>query len=695
MKKILLLNVILAMALSGHAQEQEARKSHEVVAPIYSNPVTTEDELPSTPDPSQAGGEAQGLDDFIPAAGFIDTSLIGGTSYDLQSNAAIGRRVINHGNGELSVVWTTSTALANDAFPDRGTGYNFYDGSQWVNGVVEQRLEQDARTGWPSIGAYDGSEYVIAHSPNEIDNANPSQLGDERGGFFLSENSFIGQSSWNQTDWLSLSRKYNPGQQQDGAKGPIWYRTDNTGKLVHMISAYSDTGFYAENRDKDGDSIRRPMVYSRFDLESDSFEVAEKYLVGYGERHFAGDPDAYAIDARDSVVAIVSGGVFSDVTLWRSSDSGQTFTRTIIDTFPAIRRQRIDTVTFDEHQGNDGNVNVLLDNNLDAHVFWGSVTRLDDEADEDGTFSVRRNTVSIFYWNDVQIGTRLDTTGFELDTIPVGENEKIDTIFSIDTVPRFDPKRSIVGFDDFDIINPDQNNLEVGEGTFDLTNGGGRYSQSTLISFPQAGVDSDNHLYLTYSQVMEGGPAVQSNGQNYRDLFAIYSTDSGRSWSSPTNLTNSPLTEEVYNSVATLVDDHIHMVFMSDDEPGTNLTNGDQVRFNDIIYARINTDSLKAGANPVNPVGITPRDKVNQLNAFSVYPNPMQARARIRIDAATSSEAQLSIVDITGREVRRKTLQLNQGVNQFEIERASLESGVYMIQVAARGTQLNQRLILR
>ena len=58
----------------------------------------------------------------------IDDIVIGTTTYDLQSNASVDNRLIRHSNGTISATWTMSDQL-NTAYPDRGTGYNFLDGS--------------------------------------------------------------------------------------------------------------------------------------------------------------------------------------------------------------------------------------------------------------------------------------------------------------------------------------------------------------------------------------------------------------------------------------------------------------------------------------------------------------------------------------------------------------------------------------
>ena len=75
-------------------------------------------------------------------------TLIGTTTYDLQSNAAVQNRILMHDNGTISAGWTMSQQF-NTSYTDRGTGYNFFDGTSWGANPVD-RLEM-SRGGWPSI----------------------------------------------------------------------------------------------------------------------------------------------------------------------------------------------------------------------------------------------------------------------------------------------------------------------------------------------------------------------------------------------------------------------------------------------------------------------------------------------------------------------------------------------------------------
>ncbi len=73
---------------------------------------------------------------------------IGNTSYDMQSNRMLQNRIYRHEDGTIGAVWTRGVE-APPYFPDRGTGYNYYDGNCMGFNPLQISIE-NFRSGWPS-----------------------------------------------------------------------------------------------------------------------------------------------------------------------------------------------------------------------------------------------------------------------------------------------------------------------------------------------------------------------------------------------------------------------------------------------------------------------------------------------------------------------------------------------------------------
>ena len=92
----------------------------------------------------------------------INEYIVGTSTYDLQTNNTVMDRILHHHDGTISVAWTRSSEF-NTSWTDRGTGYNFYDGTAW--GAQPTARLESSRCGWPSMLATNsGKEIAIAHN---------------------------------------------------------------------------------------------------------------------------------------------------------------------------------------------------------------------------------------------------------------------------------------------------------------------------------------------------------------------------------------------------------------------------------------------------------------------------------------------------------------------------------------------------
>ncbi|NCO56448.1 MAG: hypothetical protein GW876_13770, partial [Bacteroidetes bacterium] len=89
---------------------------------------------------------------------------IGSTSYDLQTNNCVDSRCHLFPDGTVGATWTFGTTPGN--YPERGTGYNYFDNTSWTIAVPTPARIENKRTGWPSyaaLGTNEEGEVVIAH----------------------------------------------------------------------------------------------------------------------------------------------------------------------------------------------------------------------------------------------------------------------------------------------------------------------------------------------------------------------------------------------------------------------------------------------------------------------------------------------------------------------------------------------------
>lgn len=570
---------------------------------------------------------------------------VGSTFYDLQTNASIAKRIFLHADGSVSVVWTTAPN-GNTGYPDRGTGYNHNAGSGFGS-PVSTRVE-DQRTGWPSIGILpNGKEYVIGHDATD-------------GGFIMATNDSKGSSNWTTGNGFL---KYANEQR------PIWGRVANNGNNMHLISNFSDSSSPGDPRAITLNGVYAPMTYSRSTDGGQSWDKEHELLPGYDStRMLSGGGDQYALDVRGDVVAIVTGGLGDDVTLWKSTDNGENFTKILADSFPYAPFSK--QLATDTPFTNDGTVAVIIDNNDKVHVFWGLGRVLDNDTSDD-QYSFFPATNGIGYWNEVT-GTSQVIAGI------------VDENFN--------------------------NTLDVQPGTWSaLSNGSipsgvnsvARTGNTSITTMPSAAIDAQGRLFVTYSAPRELDENVDL--LNYRDVYLVYSTDGGQTWGNPQNISQAQQKEDAFPSIARNVNNFVHITWQQDDIPGTNLqnnstsSNNHAVVENDILYAAIPVSKIIGDSIGQGPgVGIFEPKSAEVFTVSQNYPNPFDNETSVIIYLTEPSALTLTVTDMTGREVRNWNLgEFVTGNHEIVIDGEGLSAGIYTYTISTGTHSAGNKMVVK
>jgi hypothetical protein len=93
-----------------------------------------------------------------------------------------------------------------------------------------------------------------------------------------------------------------------------------------------------------------------------------------------------------------------------------------------------------------------------------------------------------------------------------------------------------------------------------------------------------------------------------------------------------------------------------------------------------------------NPTGV---NKVaGTLSGAIVYPNPAAATANIRIQANTSGNGNISVVNTLGQIVFKKDVSIEAGSNVVEMDTRSLATGVYHVIIRAENSTVTKKLTI-
>lgn len=597
---------------------------------------------------------------LIPFLGFSQTDNInefykqtevGKTTYDLMTNGSMYRRFLSYPDGKMSFTWSYSSSERANNYTDRGSNFVHFDGTSWSQ-QLSQRVEP-SRAGFPNIitvkeGGVE-KEVIISH----LAVAAASTLS---GGLIMMKNSAVGNSDFSLFEAIDTL-----------ANGPLWARAASSadGRYIHIIATYQDTTVTINE-------IRRPVAYWKYDMNTSNFVIEKQLLPGYDTtRYNIGTPDEYSIDARDSVVSILIGGMANDLAIWTSTDNGENFEKYIIDSFLNGQFDGRNDVMFDTTFTNDGSINVSIDKNGISHVFFG-ITRVLNDDPTDSSYTFFPGVGGIFYWNTTLKDTaspRLFTDFSEL----IFEGEEINLL---------------------------QGNFNTTPGVPNAASqGAARYYTGGAIGLPIAGFDDNNYIYCIFSAHVEtatsGSQLVPL--ENFRDVFMKYSINGGQTWTGPLNLTPSTETnlnfskEEVYATLPRDFSNNLPIIFMQDDDPGTMVINQKPEGFSTFKYSEYPLGDIFEGKVTRNPQA---KPLVNiaetKVKTAKLFPNPAQDFVNISIEQQGVTYS-IELVDLSGRTIKN----VDKAFATYTLSTSDLNKGIYLVKIKTANEQYLSKLVVK
>ncbi|NOX48600.1 MAG: T9SS type A sorting domain-containing protein [Chlorobi bacterium] len=634
MKKVVLISLILSLSMIGFSQThvygpKEAR-NHAVEMVRIDNALDmgNNEVLPAN------------VTDWPPEEDFV-----GYTIYDWQTNAGgLEGRIHLYEDGTIGAVYTYG--LNSPSYADRGTGYNYFDGNDWINEVngsppnpVLDRIE-DQRCGWPSYAPYgENGEINVAHTGGND-------------GLIISKRDTKGEGDWTTTFLVGPSGHEDllfPRLATGGVNNSVLYVIS-----VTASSAFGGTAY---------EGLDGAFLFSKSLDGGESWEIENQILDGLSESdgYTAFNQDSYEIQADGDNVVIVVGDSWSDLILMKSADAGESWEKTIIWDGPYSDWSGEPTDTFYTAQG----LHCFdVDNNGMVHVAFGINRALSVDGSAQSYFP---GVDGIGYWNESRPTFSDDINALNPYGHPDSELE-----------------------DDYSLIAwaQDVDNDGVINITWDNLAG----YNCGISSQPQIEVDDNDNIYIVFSSVTEepNGPNPPEN-QSYRRLWIRASGFGGDSWGGFRNLTEDLahiFDECVYPSMATNSDDNLYLIYQTDAVPGSGAIGNTELTDNYIRFMKIDKADI--------PLDIDENKMLLSQNDVSQnFPNPFSENSTVVVNLKEKANLSLEVVNVTGQKVYEvRTGNANAGTNRMIIDGSKLSPGIYFYTVKAGDSSVTKKMIV-
>ncbi len=620
MKKTLLLPLLLTVCSLAMGQQ---------LPKTFLNGPTIAPQLES---PAPNGATKLQLPPSVPPAEFrLFEEEVGETDFETQTVTSLGGRIADHGDGTVSAIWHFGLDDAS-GWPDRGTGYNFYDGNEW--GPAPDTSFEQIRSGYPSFTVTpNGVEAVVSHQSPASVSWVPT----------------VYTKTPLDTEWEEHQIPTTP------LNGVVWAKIATggpDGNTLHVIAVSLAVGFGGEIFEG---IDQHPLYYRSLDGGA-TWDVTDLIIPGIDSSLYRYmDSESYTIQAYGETVAVGVFPKFGDIAIAKSTDNGTSWETTTVKDFPldAYDEMGYDSTAVPDDPNapdplavlsTDGSGSLLIDGSGKVHAFFGWMYWW-----HDGSYFLDLGTSGIAYWN---------------------EDMATDDIATIADVEDFDGDMMVSFTGDIAAL---------------------RYNNSGLTSFPTSGIDADGNMYVVYTAMREDFFNVDE--QNYRHIFIIKSEDGGATWSEPFDIINEDVTEvpefieAAYPSIPNQIGDVIHLIYLQDIIPGQT-PDGSPVPEQLVMHVALdkNTLNIVSDANEADELA----------SSVSVFPNPSTGDVQVRYDLIQAAEVQLQLVNMLGKQVYfSKNGMLPSGQHSQWLDLSDVAAGVYFVQLDLGGEQVTRKLVLR
>jgi hypothetical protein len=628
MKKLLLLSLVLCIGVIAYGQNAPALSKDLLNKTAEATFIKGTDDATNFENPVNMLRSAG-------AYGPLESQL-GITWYDLFSNKFIGDRFYRWDDGTMAAVWIYGIEAT--AFPDRGTGYNYFDGSSW-GPEPTMRLET-VKTGWPNIHAW-GSDGEIGVSHNGVTSLE----------IFNRETK--GSGAWTQTNFLG------PAGIENDLTWPRIITSGENNEVIHMV-----VNTYVEYQGQP-----TALLYSRSEDGGATWDPHNVVMEGTGPNdYFEIAADEYTMAARGNTVCVLLGSAWHDLFYMRSDDNGETWDKVIVWEHPYPFFDWNTTIA-DTTFAVDNSAHLTIDYDGHVHVVFG-ITRV-AHWEVGTTYNYYPYVDGVGYWNDM-----MDPFSNELNAL---------------APPQY-------GYPDTELIE-DYNYIGYmqdvdGDGVITLADEIVSYRQLGPSTMPSITVDEFGYRYVVFSSTTE---TYVNEPYNYKHLWARgYDNATGsEQWGDFMDLTESIVhifDECVHPILASNTDDHIHYIYQVDITPGLALDDDHAYQENRWLYGMLPKTELTPSWTGV---GVEEVAAIDNSKVSQNYPNPFSGTTNVTVQLEKASELSLVVTSMTGQ----KVIEINKGqvpaqTHTFTIDASSLRSGIYFYTVTAGESQVTRKMIV-
>lgn len=501
MKKLSFFILIALMANTVVAQKHYFTSSKPLGKPVLSE--------------KQTGPEGS-MNQVPPVIGEKPNTVtqIGNTWFDTQTynSGNVMNRIYEYPDGNIGATWIDK---GENGVPDRGTGYNFFDGANWT-GTIEH-LGGDPNNAFPSYAPWGATGEIVEHYQYILND----------GPLKLLRRDIKGTGTWQEIVLPPPAGNYSI----------VWASMITSGtnhEYVHILAFTYDSPYMGQTN---------ALLYYRSPDGGATWDINGEIIPGLDSAYFPAISSLKYSWAQPvgNTLAFTYGFDQFDGLVFKSTDNGTTWQKTVVYQSPFNPKNVPDQTPV--YGSGDGSSAITLDSQGKVHVVFSRQLWFHDVITNPpgGWYYYPLNAEGMIYWNE---------------SLPALDS----TIVSSYTLDYLAAGGYLIGW-----VFPPDSNLVIPSGQPNYGAG--------LTSGAQIGIDASDNLFVVWAAL---APGYTDGNFFYRHLFGNSSPDGGLTWNGIKDLNTDiqfAFSECVYPAVAPIVGQKIQVVFQEDDVPGTGSGN--------------------------------------------------------------------------------------------------------------------------
>ena len=552
------------------------------------------------------------------------------TLYDVQTNDAMGRRLYLYPDESVGTTVTWSQVAS--PFADRGTGYNYYDGTSF--GPEPTARIESIRTGYPCYQPFGANgELVISHQGT--------------GNLVMCSRTTRGTGAW--------AQEVLPNALPTGVTNMLWPRALTSGANRTSIHVIAVTEPVAEGGTL-YNGIDGALLYCN-SMDGGVTFSAWTQLPGMTSANYTYfGVEAYSFaESQGNTIAFTFGGDIIDLVLMKSTDNGTTWTKTVI--WHSLYDLGGTSPHFYSCAG--GSQSVVLDNTGIAHVAcnWA----FDSAYNASGNY-YNRQEYGIIYWNEHMAQLRQDCDWDSLYKSHQMIAWLKDT--NVLTIPLTNLTESGPLTRQPQLVIDNNNKIFL------------VYAGATTLTDPSG--NNFTHIFgrdgtLSADTVLWSNDTLVDITSDFLQFY--FSECTFPSVSPTTDATN------------------VYILFQKDDYAGSYVQSIGATIVGQ-SSPDSNYMVLHQWTKPIN-VGIQEQNAKPALTVGQNFPNPVDGMTKVNVYLMNSGDLSLKVTNLTGQTLMNmEKSNVQPGVNQFVIDASQLSAGVYFYTVKQGNKSITKKMIV-